>query len=246
MDTTEKLTFGFLGISAIVAIFAVFSVFNVFSFSVDEDAAQNVMGQGPTRMSLSPFDVKLAKEFMDKNGDGKCDSCGMPVEMCIDSGQMQCNMDSKSTIGILGSGHTHADLSIYVNGKRLDESFFASLARDTQTIDSEITSSFVHIENANPPEKVGDIIHMHATGVPLWIFFKSVAMDFNKENLSLPDGRKFSNDDKNTLKFYVNGKPNSEWENYVFSDLDKILISYGDEADLTQQINSITDFSKSH
>src|SRR3989338_7881470 len=190
-------------------------------------------------MSISPFDVKLAKEFMDKNGDGKCDSCGMPVEMCIDSGQMQCNMDSRSTIGVLGSQHIHADWKIYINGIALDDAFFEPLGMDMSNMDNSITSSFIHLEKVTAaPQKTSDILHMHATGVPLWIFFKSVGMDFNKESLALPDGRKFSNDGKNTLKFYVNGEPNSEWENYVFMDLDKILILYGDETDLTQQINS--------
>lgn len=118
---------------------------------------------------------------------------------------------------------------------------------DMSNATREISSSFIHVDKGAPaPEKTGDILHMHATGVPLWIFFKSVGMDFNKESLALPDGRKFSNDGKDTLKFYVNGKPNSEWENYVFRDLDKILISYGEERDLSQQINSVTDFSKSH
>ncbi len=248
MDKTEKFAFGFLAVTMVIALYAVLSAFNVVSFSANPapDLQSNAMGQRLTRMSLSPFDVKLAKDFMDKNGDGKCDVCGMPVELCIDSGQMQCNMDSKSAIGVLGSDHSHADLKIYVNGKQLDESFFASFARDTQRVDSEITSSFVHAENANPPEKVGDLLHMHATGVPLWIFFKSVGMDFSKDGLTLPDGQKFSGDGKRMLKFYVNGMPNSEWENYVFKDLDKILISYGSETDLSQQLSSITDIARNH
>ncbi len=251
MDNTEKFAFGFLGITVLIAVFAMLSAFNVFSFSnsnpaASGDSVQSVMGQRLTRMSLSPFDVKLAKQFMDKDGDGKCDACGMPVEMCIDSGQVQCNMDSKSTIGILGSQHIHADWKIYINGKALDDNFFDSIAMDMSNANNGISSSFIHVDKGAPsPEKTGDIIHMHATGVPLWIFFKSVGMDFNKESLTLPDGRKFSNDGKNTLKFYVNGKPNNEWENYVFSDLDKILITDGN-GDLNEQLNSITNFAGNH
>ena len=165
----------------------------------------------------------------------------------MDSGQLQCNMDSKSTIGILGSQHIHADWKIYIDGKALDQNLFDSISMDMSKMDNKITSSFIHVDKGAPaPEKTGDLIHMHATGVPLWLFFKSVGMDFNKDCLTLQDGQKFCNDAKNTLKFYVNGKPNSEWENYVFKDLDKILISYGSETDIGQQMNAITDFAKNH
>lgn len=249
MDKTEKLAFGFLAVAMIIALFALLSAFNVFSFgsgSASGSTMQNSMGQLLTTMSLSPFDVQLAKQFMDKNGDGQCDACGMQIEMCMDSGQLQCNMDSQSTIGVLGSQHIHADWKIYVNGKVLDGTVLESLAMDMSKMDNKMTSSFIHLDKgASAPEQTGDLIHMHATGVPLWIFFKSVGMDFSKDCLAMPNSQKFCNDDKNTLKFYVNGKPNSEWENYVFEDLDKILISYGSE-DVSQQMSSITDFAKNH
>lgn len=242
MDTTEKFAFGLLGIAAIIAIFAILSTFNVISFNsntniaANTNNAQNSMGQRLTRMSLTSFDAGLAKQFMDKNGDGKCDACGMPVEMCMDSGQIQCNMDPKSTIGILGSDHIHADFKVFINGNALD---FANP-------DYYMKSSFIHVDDNQNKEGASGTLHMHATGVPLWIFFKSVGMDFSKDCLILSDGQKFCNNGKDTLKFYVNGKPNSELENYVYNDLDKILISYGSEPDLTQQLNSITDFAKNH
>lgn len=246
MDTTEKFVFGFLGISMIIAVFAMLSAFNLFPSYSPSAASQNSMGQRLTRMSLSSFDVGLAKQFMDKNGDGQCDACGMNIQLCMDSGQLQCNMDSKSTIGVLGSQHIHADWKIYVNGNVLDDSVLEPLAMDMSKIDNSMTSSFIHLDKGAPsPENTGDIIHMHAIGVPLWIFFRSVGIDFNKECLSLPS-EKFCNDGKNTLKFYVNGKPNNQYENYVFKDSDKILISYGNENDLTEQLNSITDFAKNH
>lgn len=188
-----------------------------------------------TQMKLSPFDRQLALQFMDKDGDGKCDACGMPVEACIDSGQMQCNMDPASTIGILGGQHIHADFKVFINGKPLN---FADAKY-------YMKSSFIHVDNHQNKEDASGVLHMHATGVPLRIFFNSVGMDFNKNCVTLPEG-KFCNDSARTVKFYVNGRPNSQWENYVFNDSDKILISYGEETDLSQQLNSITDFAKSH
>ena len=110
------------------------------------------MGPEMSGMSLTPFDVKLAKEFMDKNNDGKCDSCGMPVDMCISSGQLQCNMDSKSTIGVLESQHIHADWKIYINGKALDLSDKAHMERIKN---NQPVSSFIHVDDAPAPEKTG-------------------------------------------------------------------------------------------
>ncbi|MBI2971813.1 MAG: hypothetical protein HYY37_05330 [Candidatus Aenigmarchaeota archaeon] len=235
------------GIALLVAGYALISSLSTLSLQQKSDKEAATMPPKISRMDLSPFDRALARQIMDKNGDGKCDACGMPVDMCIDSGQLQCNMDPSSTIGLLGSQHIHADWKIYINGKALDDKFFDSISMDMSNTNNGISSSFIHVDKGAPsPEKTGDLIHMHATGVPLWIFFKSVGMDFSKDCVTLPDGQKFCSDNKNVLKFYVNGKPNNEWENYVFSDLDKVLISYGDETDLTIQLNSITDFAKNH
>lgn len=251
-ESIEKIiTYSIVGV-IIFGVFALFFTIKTMFFTenpTNQGATQAATMQVPAMsgMSLTGYDKGLARKFMDKNNDGKCDVCGMDVQLCIDSGQMQCNMDSKSTIGILGSQHVHADWKIYTNGKVLDEATWEPLTMDMSNPDKPVTSSFIHLDKGAPaPEKAGDIIHMHATGVPLWIFFKSVGMDFGKDCLALRTGEKFCNDGKNALKFYVNGKPNSEWENYVFKDLDKILISYGDEIDLTQQLNSITSFSKDH
>ena len=53
----------------------------------------------------------------------------------------------------------------------------------------------------------------------------------------------FNNNDKKTLKMYINGELNKEFSNYEFKDLDKILISYGneDEKQIKKQIDSVTD-----
>ena len=47
------------------------------------------------------------------------------------------------------------------------------------------------------------------------------------------------------LRFYVNGKPNDEFDNYVIKDLDKILVSYGSESDeeIKKQLDSVTNLA---
>ncbi len=238
---------GILLFAVVALIFTLKGLFFPSGFSIIQ-ASTNTMNGGLSRMSLTPFDVKLAKEFMDKDNDGKCDVCGMDVNLCIEGGQLQCNMDSHSTIGVLGSQHIHADWKIYINNKELDEDILERLAMDMSKMDNQITSSFIHLDKGAPlPERTKDVLHMHASGVPLWVFFESVGMKFDKECLVLDEGEKYCNDSKNSLKFFVNGVENIEFQDYVFNDLDKILISYGLKSeDVKEQINSITDFAKNH
>ncbi|MBI2148920.1 hypothetical protein HYU23_04520 [Candidatus Woesearchaeota archaeon] len=241
------------GILAAVVIFSILILgYSIKSLFLTEDSnrltSQTSTNQAPAigRMSFTSFDKELARGFMDKNNDGKCDSCGMPVDMCIDSGQMQCNMDSKSTIGDLGSQHIHADWKIYINGQQLD---FTGKDHMTRMKSGSSVSSFIHVDSGAPaPEKTGDVIHMHAKGIPLWIFFESLGMKFNNDCLVLDTGEKYCNNKEKSLKFYVNSQSNNQYENYVFNDLDKILISYGDETEeeIQQQLSAITDYAKSH
>lgn len=256
MANAEKIVTGFIVLTVIIALFSLFyaskSIFFPLKNSPNSNADANTyaiansMGQKMSKMSFTSFDVELAKEFMDKNNDGKCDSCGMDVDLCIDSGQLQCNMDSSSTIGILGSQHIHADWKVYINGNPLDLSDKSHMERMKGNLP---VSSFIHVDSGAPaPEKTGDVIHMHAEGIPLWIFFKSIEMDFNKDCIILDNKEKFCGEGNKRLKFFVNGKESSEFENYVFNDLDKILISYGDESgeEIQRQLASVTDFAKIH
>lgn len=227
-----------------VLISSIFSTIEVFKISKNKDIDSTPKRM--SRMSLTGFDKELARQLMDTNNDGRCDICGMPVEQCIDSGQLGCNMGQNAKTGVLGSQHIHADWKMYIDGKPLD---FSDKSHMERMKNNQPVSSFIHVDSGAPtPEKTGDIIHMHATGIPLWVFFKSIGMDFNKDCITLENNEKICNEENKKLKFYVNGKPNNEFENYIFNDLDKILISYGKENNeqIKNQLDSITDFAKIH
>ncbi len=141
-------------------------------------------------------------------------------------------------VGALGSTHIHADLGVFLNGEELTP--FGP--------DFYVASSYVHVEDG---AGAGTVVHMHATGVPLKMFFNSFGMKFTPECFEVSKDSKFCNDGVNTLKMYVkhnNGtwEKNTEYEKFVFTDLDKILITYGDESDdeIVAQQNNVTDFSK--
>lgn len=199
----------------------------------------SITKKAASKLKLAPFDIALAKERMDKNNDGICDVCGMPIDQCINTGQIDCNMGgSKDAIGILGSQHIHADFKVYINGEALD---FAKP-------EYYMKSSVLHVDNNQNKEDSSGVMHMHAKNVPLWLFFRSLGMKLEKSSLTLVDGKILKNENGNTLKFYLNGHKVDELENYVFQPSDKLLINYGPENDpnIQRQISSITNFAKDH
>lgn len=140
-------------------------------------------------------------------------------------------------IGPLGSTHIHADFAIFLDGEQitpLDEKYF-------------VKNQFIHVESGSG---AGTVIHMHATNVPLSFFFKSLGMNFNSECFTLDNGKEYCNEGNKTLKMYIEHQ-GGEWEEnkqfhtYIFKDLDKILITYGDEAadEIAAQQDSVTDFA---
>jgi len=134
-----------------------------------------------------------------------------------------------SGIGPLNSAHLHADVKVYINGNALDFS-----QRKYQ-----LASSFIHFE-----EGIGDVIHTHATGLTVGHMLKSLGMDFNN-NCLIVEGKNYCNEDNKKLKFYANGQLNNQFDNYIIRNLDKILVSYGDEgeAGTQKQLSSITNLA---
>ncbi len=171
-------------------------------------------------------------------------SSSVPAKLT--SFDLSLEQNIKSTLGALGSQHIHADFKVYVNGQALDFSDKDHMGRMRNNLS---VSNFIHVDSGSPtPEKTGDILHMHATKVPLELFFRSIGMKLEKDRVTLTDGQVLKNENGNTLKFYLNGKKVDELGNYVFQPLDKLLISFGSENDpsIQTQINSVANFAKDH
>src|SRR3989338_3716270 len=141
----EKIVRGFiyliLAFAIVVLFFTAKSVF--FPREITDQTTATTQMPAMSRMSLTNYDKGLARKMMDKDNDGQCDDCGMPVEMCMDSGQMQCNMGSESTIGVFESQHIHADWKIYLNGQSLSFEGKDHMGRMRANLP---VSSFVHVE----------------------------------------------------------------------------------------------------
>ncbi|MEM3127006.1 MAG: hypothetical protein QW331_02980 [Candidatus Woesearchaeota archaeon] len=177
-------------ILAILVIVLLFSVISLPPIHLGEQkvVAQQLMPR--TTASFTPFDVAKAHEMMDKDGDGACDICGMPIDQCISSGMMQCTMDSNAKIGLLGSAHIHTTL------ENLDFS-------DPKY---NVKSKFVHVEGGD-----GKKLHFHATGVPLSLFFESIEVEFSNPAVIVngkivKEGLEYSPKDGDKIKIEEKGK----------------------------------------
>ena len=139
----------------------------------------------------------------------------------------------KPTIGPLGGIHTHAGFKVYIDGKAID----------FENMEYMVRAKYVHIEDMD-----GDVLHVHATGVTIGEFFRTLGMTFN-DRCFVKDNKEYCTDPYDgadaigkSLKFYVNGEPNAMFGDYLTGDGDKVLISYGMVIEnVTAQLASVTD-----
>ncbi|MBI2598041.1 MAG: hypothetical protein HYW50_02495 [Candidatus Diapherotrites archaeon] len=118
-----------------------------------------------------------------------------------------------------GEYHAHADFLVHLGGERVD--FAKEEYMSTPYME---LNPFMDMHDLNP-----NVLHVHDEDGKLSDFFQSIGMEFSKECFELGE-KKFCNNENETLQFFVNGKPNQEFENYKPKDLDKILIYFGEGA----------------
>lgn len=129
--------------------------------------------------------------------------------------------------------HEHADFAVYLNGERFDFKPAKYQSSDTNPLDPD-----AHLHDGN-----GDVTHKHRKGITLGYFFDTLGMKFDNQCFATDDGKQYCNTADKKLTMYVNGKENTQFGNYEFTDLDRILITYGDMTGVADQITSVTDMA---
>lgn len=126
--------------------------------------------------------------------------------------------------------HEHADFAVYLDGKKFDFTPAKYQSSKENPLDPD-----AHLHDGN-----GDVTHKHREGITLGYFFKTIGMKFDNQCFATDDGRQYCNSADKKLTMYVNGKENPALGSYEFTDLDRILITYGRNTDITTQIDSIS------
>lgn len=129
--------------------------------------------------------------------------------------------------------HEHADFAVYLNGERFDFKPAKYQSSDTNPLDPD-----AHLHDGN-----SDVTHKHRKGITLGYFFDTLGMKFDNQCFATDDGKQYCNTADKKLSMYVNGKENTQFGNYEFTDLDRILITYGDMSGVADQITSVSDMA---
>lgn len=131
--------------------------------------------------------------------------------------------------------HIHADFLVFIHGSPLDFSI-----EKYQAEERDDHNSGVHLHNSE-----GGVIHIHKRGTTLGDFFQSLDMMLSKECLILETKEQYCNDKNNTLKLYVNGERNEMFDAYEIRDLDRIVLTYGDESEeeIQGQLERVSDIA---
>lgn len=115
---------------------------------------------------------------------------------------------------VFGSAHEHASILV----KIFDDPFDFTQPR------YQLQSPFIHFENSN-----GYVIHRHSKDVTIGYLFDTLNLGLSKNCFVFENGQEFCSNDNYTLKFYINGKKVPDLRDYLISEGDLILISYGAE-----------------
>ncbi len=134
--------------------------------------------------------------------------------------------------------HEHADVKVMINGKAVD--FSLAKYQTSEEQGGKELDPVVHLHDGN-----GTMIHLHQNGITLGRFLQSLGMSFSKDCFVLDTGEKFCNSNGKTLKLFVNGERNDQADEYGLHDLDRILVSYGNEntTAVAAQVVSVGDSS---
>lgn len=133
--------------------------------------------------------------------------------------------------------HTHADFAVYIRGEKVDfsgDKYMSGLSTDDSTHDEE---DEYHHQHLHLHDNLGDVIHRHKPGLTLGEFFgsldKETRDDCFMDECNTPDEQ---------WRMFVNGAEMPMSLDYVFADIDQILLTYGASDEQVQtQLKMMTD-----
>ncbi len=132
---------------------------------------------------------------------------------------------------VLGDVHVHADFKVFLDGIPYNFSQEKYMSGRNKAL-----SNFIHLHDME-----GDVIHQHMSGVTLGQFFTSLGMQFNS-SCFVTDEKAYCTTHEKRLRFFVNGRERTEFDGYVISDRDRILITYGNVGvTVINELTEVTD-----
>ena len=125
--------------------------------------------------------------------------------------------------------HFHANFAMFVNGERYDLSddrFMEDVALCGEDAHRISPPARVHLHNNNQ-----DVVHVHHGGATWGHFMANLRMVLGDRILVTRDGEVHQTGGGSTLKFILNGRPELSVYNEPIRPGDRLLVSYGAEAE---------------
>ncbi|MBW3628771.1 MAG: hypothetical protein KY464_05670 [Gemmatimonadetes bacterium] len=124
--------------------------------------------------------------------------------------------------------HFHANFALFVDGERVDlrgDRYMEEVGA-CKVSETVLPTERVHLHNNNQ-----DVVHVHHGGVTWDHFLINLRMGLGDKYLALDDGRILTAGPGKSLKFVLNGQPQFSVRNVLLRSGDRLLISYGAEAE---------------
>ena len=127
--------------------------------------------------------------------------------------------------------HEHADFALFIRGEQFD--FGQPQFLSTEEVERDPD---VHIHDPRHT-----VVHVHREQTTWDQFFRSLGFELTDPSfpgndaartcLKMPDGERLCGTDTETWKFYVNDVKVDGIANTFISDIDRVVLSYGDESE---------------
>ena len=124
--------------------------------------------------------------------------------------------------------HHHANFAVVVDGRRVDLSggqYSEEVASCRVPGKALAPQERVHLHNRDP-----DVVHVHHAGVTWGHLFANLGFGLGSSYLATDDGRILVDGSGKTLKFVLNGRPQTSVHNVLIASGDRLLVSYGVES----------------
>jgi len=124
--------------------------------------------------------------------------------------------------------HIHSNFKVYLNGEQID--FSVPMY--------QLRAKTVHLEDG-----IGDVVHVHKKGITVGDFLETLEITFNDSCFVSGFLGDYCNENDKTVKFYINGDRNYQYVDYEIRNLDKFLITFGNDSkdNIQEQLSSLND-----
>jgi hypothetical protein len=150
-------------------------------------------------------------------------------------------LEKVTGVGRLQSQHAHADYKIFVDNEYINLNEEKYQAPEFGTLEFWKMTKLSKFTHMHPSSTNIDVIHVHATGVTLGMFLRSIGAEITPKCLQIPTQERLCAAGDRKLTVLINDRVAVNPGSHLIRDHDKILISFGDGQNIEAEYGLIGD-----